>query len=303
MNKYEALDQGFQLVSNGNFALPLTYLLSKGIDRIQRALNRVLRVPASTIDEASPAVLWTRLAKEFFLFGNIIAFMQGIPGIRNAMMISVSKTTRFVDMVGLNGTKEEPESVRKAEIQKNIRLFLRNYCVGLGITGSLALVAQLAAWRRLPVPKLLQSFHHHLGLPQGRYEHLKDWAAVLFWAYPVYSGYYMFSRDEAERREILVKALGFGLAFAVIPRTIERVINAVCQGKRFPLVGPGENLAFLGQIVSGCLAYTAIPTFTNLVMRRSRAEKLGLLKTDLETPKRISLKQSFVFQKFNLGAA
>jgi hypothetical protein len=275
MNRYEALDQGFQLVTNGNFFLLFANWLSQQLQKLQNRLNP--GVLTGIVNEADNQVLWLRLAKALFIFAHGIGFALGAQGIRNAVMIHITKTTRFVDMVGLNGKKEDPLPVRQAAIKKNIQQFFTRYFLGLGTAGLLASLCQLAAIRSKAVPQLFKWFHQHLGLPGGNYSKLTTLASVFLWAYPVYLGHYLFARDEAEKKEILVKAAGFAFAFAIIPQTVERAINKAFKDKQFPVLGSGKNLALLGELVTGCVAYTAIPTFTNLVMRKDRAKRLGLL--------------------------
>ena len=296
MNPLEGLDQAFQLLTNGNYALPFTNWLSQGVERLQQQLNPVLKKTTQVLNEAAPNVMWVRIAKEAFLFGNLASFVLAAPGLRNAAMIAISKTTRFVDMVGLNGHKEEPLAVRQKAIKENLSKFAKMYGTGLGTASLLGLGAQLAAWKNLPVPKLIQWAHKKLGLEGGLYSKLPTASAVLLWAYPCYAGFYLFSRDQAEKKEIMVKALGFGLAFAVIPTVVKKAVDKGIDrwfaSKALPglkktvtdWVGPKENVGLLADILTGCIGYTAIPTFTNLFMRRSRAEKLGLLDNPTAQP-------------------
>jgi hypothetical protein len=78
-----------------------------------------------------------------------------------------------------------------------------------------------------------------------------------------------------ELQENCIKPAGYALAVYILPRTIEKLINQRTAGKHYPLVGPGKNMAFLGQLLSGIVFYGSMPTFINLVSRPARAKAAG----------------------------
>lgn len=121
--------------------------------------------------------------------------------------------------------------------------------------------------------------HRIIGLPKGDYKHLKDLPAYLFWAVPAYIGLYTGSRDKLEKKETLFKAAGFGLAFMILPKSLKWVAEQFLKGKTFRGFGPGENVAFLIQLISGMIFYASIPTIINLFKRQERAENYGLLNS------------------------
>jgi hypothetical protein len=280
MNKFEFLDQAITQLGNTFVVFFKTNLLSKGLDKVHKALQPEVYKSAEGLLKHRNAVKWNFISKDLFLLGNVTSYMLGAPGLRNGITALVSKTTDFISMVGLNGDKKEDPAVVKPYAHQNLLDFAKVYGSSLGLFSLAALAAHLAGRKNLPIPKALSFMHKKLGLPSGKYHKMKDWSAVLMWAYPVYAGLYGFSRDKAEGVETAVKAFGFSAAFAILPRTVEKGILHFTKSKVFPVVGSGENMAFLGQLLSAIVFYTAIPTTLNLLYRKKRAAKFGLLDAE-----------------------
>lgn len=268
MNRFEFYDQAIVQLGNFSTVFGINNLWSKVIDRVQWPLMATANGDSRD---------WLHLAKSTLLFGNIASYVMASPALRNAIMVRVSQTTDFINMVGLNGNqKEYPETIRAVSNQ-NFRTFAKFYGTGLAITGTLGLLATLAGKHNLPLPGLLKLAQKHLGLPGGNYSKMPTASAVLFWALPTYAGFYTFSRDKVEVKETLAKAAGFTFAFAILPKAIKAFLEKPLTGKTIPLIGSGENGAFLGEVVSACVLYSAIPTFLNLFLRKKRAMAAGLI--------------------------
>lgn len=277
MNKYEFIDQCLSQFPNFAAVFIANPLLGKGIDKLTNTLQNGLLKEGSNLLHNRQAVTWHAIGKTAALYSNMASFCIAAPGLRNSISAKISKTTNFTDMVGLNGNKQaSPEAIEK-QAKQDFKRFVKFYGTGLGVGASLLGLSQLAIKKQLPVPMLLRKFHRKVGLLGGKYENLRDLPAVLFWAYPVYMGFHLFSRDNLETLETAIKAGGFALAFAVLPRTIERQMLKSLGHKTFPVIGSGKNAAFLGQLLSGLVFYTSLPTVSNLLFRRKRAAKLGLL--------------------------
>jgi hypothetical protein len=269
MNRYELADQAIVQLTNTLNVFGFSQLMAKLYDVLFARLWRAKTVPAESR-------IWQHLGKTAWCHGQIISFMLAMPALRNALMTQFSKTTRFVDMVGLNGAVEEPPEKVKAAVKQNLNTFFRFYSTGMAVTAALTAGLAMLAKQGKSVPRAAQAFYRTFGLPDGNYRNMKDAAAILFWAYPVYLGWWIHSRDKSESIETAVKAGGFAFAFSIIPRLLEKTTRNVLKGKSH-----AENKAFLLQIFSACLFYTALPTTANLLFRRKRAAKLGLLN---ETP-------------------
>jgi hypothetical protein len=267
MNKFEFVDQSIiQLSGTANVF---------GFSQVMAALyDKVFKRLPSGLKPVSP--VWQYLGKTAWCHGQIISFMLSFPALRNAIMTRYTKTTRFVDMVGLNGAVEEPPEKVAASAQQDTQTFLRIYTLGMALTTGLTALLVFLAKQGKAVPKGAQTFYRLFGLPKGEYKNMNDAAAILFWAYPVYLGWWIHSRDKSETIETAVKAGGFALAFSVLPRQLEKLSRRLL--KQTP---HAENKAFLLQIISACVFYTTLPTVANLLFRRKRAEKLGLLNEPL----------------------
>ena len=296
MNRYEFVDQAMIQLSNTANVFGVSQLMAKLYDRLFALWPGK---PATSASE-----VWGYLGKTAWCHGQIISFMLSFPALRNALMTRYSKTTRFVDLVGLNGTVEEPPEKVNAAVKEGVQTFLRFYSTGMAITAAITAVLATLAKNGKSVPKAVQAFYRMFGLPKGDYKNMKDAAAILFWAYPVYLGWWLHSRDKSETIETAVKAGGFAFAFSILPRQLQKITNRVLKGKP-----QAENKAFLLQILSACVFYTSLPTMANLLFRRKRAEKLGLLNTDaVPTPtqkmqEHYLATQSPVFDEFCLTVA
>jgi hypothetical protein len=182
-------------------------------------------------------------------------------------------------MVGLenNDTGTESPQAQQARLAKEqgyLRTFASIVAGGATVAAVALATAHHGIAKGLAVPKALQALQR-VALPQGDFRHGKDIGFLLFWGIPAYIGLITGSRDMVELQENCIKPAGYALAVYILPRTIEKLINQRTAGKHYPLVGPGKNMAFLGQLLSGIVFYGSMPTFINLVSRPARAKAAG----------------------------
>jgi hypothetical protein len=222
---------------------------------------------------------WQNWGISTFAFGQMMSAMAVLPLLRNALMAHITKTTRFVDLVGLNAKSDKPDNNTHHAVASQIKQSLGKagvwYGVGMGLTVFASGVAALLAKKGVAVPKACQWLYQRIGLPQGDYQRLPDLSALLCWSYPLFISLWANARDKTEQREIMVEAAGFALAFTVIPRQLERLIKSV--------MGHGakaQEKAFWVQLFSGGMLCSLLPTLSNLVLRRQRAAAMGLLDDD-----------------------
>ena len=78
----------------------------------------------------------------------------------------------------------------------------------------------------------------------------------------------------------------------LLPRLAQHVLKPWFQGKEYPIVGSGDNMTFLGQLISGCVGTTVLPMISILVLRKQRAHRLGLLDQSSKNPSSIQLTET-----------
>ncbi len=125
-------------------------------------------LPAVTPDQA----LWNHLGKAALVYANLAAGSVGIYYLRDALTAKRTGRLKFVDMVGLNGNKQDDPTAVNAFVQQKAHQGAKVWATGLGVGSVLASGAALANKRGLAVPAALKLFHEHLGLPNGDYRQL-----------------------------------------------------------------------------------------------------------------------------------
>lgn len=284
MNPSEGLDQLIYQLGHWLVYVPMNLGLGKGIDALTKAVVPEAVAKAGQAAVHPDAQLWSHLGKAAFLYANMTGYMLGAKAMRNAIVARNTQTTDFVGMVGLKGSDytEDPAKV-DAYAKQEMGRFKWLYGSGVGVGTSLLAGALLAAKQNLPVPKLLQSFQQHLGLPEGNYLKLTNTAAMPFLILPVYIGELLHTRDKVEKTETWVSMATFPLALTVLPKTVGRFIDNTFKGRtNLPLVGSGANAAFLADTLSGALFCMAVPAAINLATRRWKARQMGLLSVPIQ---------------------
>lgn len=273
----EAIDQGIIQFGNTLAVFGGGALADKAFDRL--SLGRRPKQALTQLNTTQRQ--WYNLGKSAAIFSLLIGYVQASPFLRNWATAKRTHTTNYVDMVGVNGTT--PTHLEDgAAVQQQEQRYLSRFFKVLGGAAAISATvwgATQAALKTSPrFPKTLARLTQPFTLPGGRYNQFTDLQTYLFWAIPTYMGLLAGSRDSVERKEVWVRTLGFGLAFLVLPRTLEHWVARAAKGRHFPVVGPGSNLAFVAQLISAIIFYTSIPTISNLVLRKDRAKRAGLLK-------------------------
>jgi hypothetical protein len=164
MNKYELMDQSIIQFSNTATVFGISQLMAKLYDAVFKRLP-VTAAPVTRI--------WEYLGKTAWCHGQIISFMLSFPALRNAIMTQYTKTTRFVDMVGLNGAVEEPPEKVASSVRKDTQTFVNMYTLGMALTTALTALLIVLAKQGKAVPKAVQAFYRVFGLPNGDYKNMK----------------------------------------------------------------------------------------------------------------------------------
>lgn len=275
-NLNECVDQAINQVGNTSIVFGGGYCADQVINRGFKALN-----PKHFQKHGFRSALsnrWFYLGKSLAIYSFVSSYVIASPFLRNYITLQRTQASNFAEVVGLS---KDQRPKNKTELEAKGRYYRQRFAEiwgrGIGISALILAATYSLARQKTPFVGIFKSVDKLIGLPHGQYRHLKDLPAYLFWAIPAYVGLWKGSRDRLEKKETLFKAAGFGLAFIVLPRTVERLVQSVVKGKHFPIVGPGQNLAFLSQLVSGIVFYTSIPTIINLFKRKDRAAQYGLL--------------------------
>jgi len=289
-NRDEAMDQAINQFGNTGIVFGASFLYHKLIDRLNLSLNakalthQAIQVARDTSEgitkhaktvakqwvfKSPKAQLWYNLGKGLAIYTFLGSYVVASPFFRNWVTLKRTKSLNYTAMVGL--TKKDLTEKEKSELKQkerfNLKEFAKIWGIGTGVSLAILGATQALIRRGAGVPKLFKFLEKHLGLPHGDFRHFKDLPMYLFWALPAYSGLLFASRDALERKEIYYRMAGFGLAFMVLPRTLERWINNAVKGKTFKVFGPGKNVAYLGHLLSGLIFYTSIPTIITESLR------------------------------------
>ncbi|MEB3245176.1 MAG: hypothetical protein VKJ06_04225 [Vampirovibrionales bacterium] len=284
-SKNEAIDQAVNQFGNLGWIFGVSAAYSKLIDvGLRKALaSRQLKSMPNAITKGlrfkQPAAqAWYLMGKSLALYAFAGTYVLHSGFLRNWLTYKRTGAASYAEVVGLNTHHTAQQAAQaKQKASEDIHRFNRGMLTGIiSSVGILATTTALIA-RRASFPKILQGFNKHCALPGGDYRKVKDLPLYFYWAVPAYGSLFMAIRDPLEKKELLWRAGGFGLAFMVLPRTVERWVNKAVKGKSFKHFGPGKNVAFLAQLMSGLVFYASIPTVLNLIFRKKRAEKLGLL--------------------------
>jgi hypothetical protein len=224
---------------------------------------------------------WRELGKSLTIYTLIGAYAHTVPFFRNWVTLKRTHADGFVDMVGLDQHQPLPSATLNERLKTKERHYRQEFTRALAVGTAAAVGTFLAtqgAIRKQPVfPEGLARWTRPIVLPQGRFNQWTDLQTIVFGIIPNYFGMLRASRDTVERDEILGRAGLFTSAFIFLPRVLERWVAPHVKGKHMPVVGPGENLAFLAQLASSIVFCSCVPTLVNLSLRRRRAEHRGLL--------------------------
>lgn len=227
---------------------------------------------------------WRELGKSLTIYTLIGAYAHTVPFFRNWVTLKRTHADGFVDMVGLNANPVNPRP-QNAPLNERLKAKERHYrqeftrALGVGTAFAVGtLLATQGAIRKQPAfSAQLEKWSRPFVLPQGKFNQWTDLQTIIFGILPNYFGMVRASRDTVERDEILGRAGLFTSAYIFLPRLLQRWVTPYVAGRQMPLVGPGENLAFLAQLASSVVFCSCVPTLVNLSLRRHRAEHRGLL--------------------------
>ncbi|MEB3206940.1 MAG: hypothetical protein VKK59_06305 [Vampirovibrionales bacterium] len=288
-SKNEMVDQAINQFGNLWWVFGVTYAFSKGFDHL---LKKVVSkdVIQAGVKHAKALTFKKPHQQAWYVLGKSLAtylfagtYVMHSAFLRNWLTWKRTGAVNYTEMVGFQ-VNHTPQQVMKAKqsAHHDIHRFLKGMAIGLSAAVGVAGLTMGLVSKKVTFPKFLKGVNRHFGLPGGDYAKMKDLPLYFYWALPSYLSLFLGSRDPLEKKEVLWRAGGFGLAFMILPRTIEKWVNRAVKGKVFKHVGSGKNVAFLAQLASGIVFYASLPTVLNLVFRKNRAQKLGLLNSAVQ---------------------
>jgi hypothetical protein len=244
---------------------------------------------------------WSHLGRSLGIYSMLGGMMWSVPFFRNYLIAKRYKTTDFTAMVGEK--RIDPNEVNSQEYKDKLSYFKNTglTCVTIGAGLALAFLGatSLAMKNKLPLTGASKWFNDKLGLVGGNFNNFTrskvnlsftkstpfQWfknriltnTALLFWTVPIYGGWIHASRDKNERNECLVKLGAFLLDFYFVPELLEKGIFKLAKGRKIPVVGSAENLAFLSKFVSSMIFATTASSLVGIwLTRRKEKQKQAL---------------------------
>jgi hypothetical protein len=283
-SKNEMVDQAINQFGNLLWVFGLTYAFSKGLDHLLKkavakdVIQAGVRQAKALTFKRPHQQAWYVLGKSLATYLFAGTYVMHSAFLRNWLTWKRTGAVNYTEMVGFQ-VNHSPGQVIKAKqsAQHDRQRFVKGMAIGLSAAAGVVALTMALVSKKVAFPKFLKVINHHFALPDGDYAKMKDLPLYFYWAVPAYLSLFLGSRDPLEKKEVLWRAGGFGLAFMILPRTIEKWVHRAVKGKVFKHFGSGKNVAFLSQLASGILFYASLPTVLNLVFRKHRAQKLGLL--------------------------
>lgn len=238
--------------------------------------------------------MWFNLGKSLALFSTLGAFYWAMPFLRNYITAKTSGSTQFKDVI--NEEKNVSVSLQNPPEQKenlNVKLteyrngFLKIQGIGVGI-GVAALALTALASHKIPWKGLLthKRFNEWFILPQdvqnkaGKFWGLlqiKEEQSLLagmngpqslfFWGIPAYIGWYQASRDELEKKEVILKFFGFLFGFYAAPKFIGAFFGNPPKKSR------EDFNKYMASVLTSIVALGFTPQAINIYLTKKRLER------------------------------
>lgn len=168
-------------------------------------------------------------------------------------------------------------SIRRPISNSCTRLPARRHCLwsfGLASTAVTLGVAATALHKGWQAPKLLETLHHHLGLPGGDFLKLPDLPTLLFWSIPTYGAYLSAASDRYEVKELVLKFGVFCVGFFGFPKLVEPcLVKQAAKVGHHPWLGGPENIAYAGQFAASTLVLGCAPPIMNIFLTHWRVQR------------------------------
>ena len=282
-NKDELVDQSISQFGNTAAYFGAGALLDKLLNIIPRFVRRSTATPASRA--------WFYLGKSLSIFSMIASINLAMPFLRNYITIKRTGTSGYAEMIGEKHRAQKSQTEVRQEARSNLQQFWRT--VGIGAAGASGLILSSLWFIRTGrgFPRWLQQFPASVeglarffkagkglattfGLKEGKFKNFTPPAAIAFWVIPTFAGLLAAARDKYEVKELALRFAAFNLAFFVFPFTVENLIERMVKNlPQTRLLGPSQNIAYLGKLVSSMGFCSAVPTLLNIYLTRQRVKR------------------------------